>query len=77
MFYGLEKRAKKKGLKRWEAVFDQIIDEHENRLKDMDYVPENEGFVDVLLNLATDPSMDLAINRDVIKILMMVLIWEN
>jgi len=71
------KGLKKKSLKRWEAVFDQIIDEHANRLKDKDYVPENEGFVDVLLNLANDPSMDLAINRDVIKILMMVLIWEN
>jgi len=73
MFFGLERRARKNS-KRWEAVFDQVIDEHASRLKDMDYVPENKDFVDVLLNLVNDPSVDLDINRDLIKILMMVLI---
>ena len=65
---GLERRARKQW-KRWDVVLDEVIEDHIMRkLED-----ETKDFVDVLLSLQNDASADFAADRDLIKLLLLVI----
>lgn len=63
---GLDERAKR-NFRRWDGVLSQMIEEHKNK-KDGNL--KDEDFVDVLLSLKKDPSLDFSLNDEHIKALL-------
>ncbi|KAM0947299.1 putative indolin-2-one monooxygenase [Dioscorea sansibarensis] len=65
---GFDERAKR-NFRRWDGVLSQMIEEHKNK-KDGNL--KDEDFVDVLLSLKKDPSLDFSLNDEHIKALLVV-----
>lgn len=70
-FLKLSARAKR-NFKRWDKLLEEVIKEHESREK-VKKDDEEEDFVDVLLTLQKDPNMDVALKREHIKALLLVI----
>ncbi|XP_073098868.1 cytochrome P450 71AP13-like [Elaeis guineensis] len=69
VLFGLGARAKR-NVERWNHVFEEVIKDHDDRMKDGN---KENNFADVLLCLQKDPNMEFALTEENIKNILMLL----
>lgn len=64
--------------KKWDRFLEHVLDEHNERRKGVkDYVPQAQDMVDVLLQLADDPTLEVKLERHGVKAFTQVRINVN